>query len=47
MKIGILAYLNGYAPSIAVEFAKKFLPSDVKPGFAQLEEYLDQLPDPE
>lgn len=47
MKIAILAYLNGYAPTIAVEFARKSLPSDVRPEFIQLEEYLEQLPDPQ
>ena len=44
LKIGIIAYLNGAAPQVAVEFARKFLPHDVQPGFLELEEKLNELP---
>ena len=33
MKAGMLAYLNGYAPAVCVEFARKILESDVRPTF--------------
>ncbi len=38
MKAGILACMNGYAPAIAVEFARKSIDSDFRPTFAELEE---------
>jgi len=46
MKVCIIAYLNGAAPQVAVEFARKFLPHDVQPGFNELEEKLNELPAP-
>ena len=45
MKVGILAYMNGYAPSIAVEYARKGLPEQVRPTFLELETYINSLPD--
>lgn len=38
IKQGILAYLNGCAPQVAVEFARKVLPHDVRPSFLEVEE---------
>ena len=38
MKLGLLAHLQGFAPSISVEYARKGLLSDVRPTFAQVEE---------
>jgi len=38
MKAGILACMNGYAPAVAVEFARKSIESDFRPSFAELEE---------
>lgn len=46
MKIGVLAFLQGAAPQVAVEFARKFLPHDVQPTFQELEEKLNALPPP-
>ena len=46
MKVCVIAYLNGAAPQVAVEFARKFLPHDVQPGFIELEEKLNELPPP-
>jgi len=46
IKVGIIAYLNGAAPQVAVEFARKFLPHDVQPTFLELEETLNELPAP-
>ena len=46
MKIGVIAFLNGAAPQVAVEFARKFLPHNVQPTFLELEEKLNELPAP-
>ncbi len=37
IKAGILAYLNGYAPIVAVEFVRKNIESEYRPSFAELE----------
>lgn len=39
-KICIMATLNGYTPQIAVEFGRKALYSDMRPGFIELEEFV-------
>ena len=44
MKVCIVAFLNGAAPQVAVEFARKFLPHDLQPGFVELETKLNELP---
>jgi chemotaxis protein MotA len=44
MKVGLLAHISGYAPSIAVEFARKSLMSDVRPTFAEVDEATANLP---
>lgn len=46
LKIGVLAFLQGAAPQVAVEFARKFLPHDVQPTFQELEESLNSIPAP-
>jgi len=46
MKVGIIAFLNGAAPQVAVEFSRKFLPHDIQPTFMELEENLNNLPSP-
>ncbi len=46
IKVGVLAFLNGAAPQVAVEFARKFLPHHVQPSFMELEEKLNELPSP-
>lgn len=38
IKTGILAHMQGYAPAVAVEFARKSLLSDVRPTFYEVEE---------
>ena len=43
IKICILATLNGYTPQVAVEFGRKALYSSVRPGFAELEEYVKNV----
>lgn len=46
IRTGVIAYLNGAAPQVAVEFSRKILPHDVQPGFLELEEALNELPAP-
>lgn len=40
VKVTLLASLNGYAPPVAVEFGRKALNSEDRPGFLELEEHL-------
>jgi chemotaxis protein MotA len=37
MKAGLLAHMSGYAPSIAVEFARKALMSEDRPTFSEVD----------
>lgn len=46
MKVSLIAFLNGAAPQVAVEFGRKFLPHDIQPSFSELEEHLNELPAP-
>jgi len=46
LKVGMIAFLGGAAPQVAVEFARKSLPHNVQPGFLELEEILNELPPP-
>jgi chemotaxis protein MotA len=40
VKTALLACLRGYNPKIALEFARKTLPSNVRPGFSAFEAHL-------
>jgi chemotaxis protein MotA len=40
VKMALVASVRGYAPPVAVEFARKLLWSDVRPSFADLESHL-------
>ena len=40
VKMALVASVRGYAPPVAVEFARKLLWSDVRPSFADLEAHL-------
>jgi chemotaxis protein MotA len=40
VKTALLACLRGYNPKIALEFARKTLPSNVRPGFSEFEQHL-------
>ncbi len=44
IKAGILAHVAGNPPTISVEYARKTLPSDVRPDFYELEKAFDDLP---
>jgi chemotaxis protein MotA len=46
MKSGILAYMQGYAPAVAVEFARKALNTDVRPTFYEVETACEAGPTP-
>jgi chemotaxis protein MotA len=42
IKVTLLASLNGYAPSLAVEFGRKVLYSTERPTFTELEAHVKQ-----
>lgn len=44
LKAGILAHVQGYAPAVSIEFARKALMSDSRPTFAELEEATATVP---
>jgi chemotaxis protein MotA len=44
MKAGLVAYLQGYAPAVCVEFARKALFSTVRPTFFEVEEATASAP---
>lgn len=46
IKAGIIAHIQGYAPQIAVEFARKAIPSHLRPTFIEVEEALENPPAP-
>lgn len=46
IKVAVIAFLNGAAPQLAVEFSRKFLPHHLQPSFMELEEKLNELPSP-
>ncbi len=46
LKVGILAHLQGFAPAISVEYARKAIQSDVRPSFTEVEEATQVLPAP-
>jgi chemotaxis protein MotA len=36
--------MQGYAPQVSLEFARKILSSDVRPSFAEVEEQIQNIP---
>lgn len=40
IKGGIIAHMQGYAPQVSIEFARKVVPGHLRPSFADLEEAL-------
>ncbi len=46
LKIGMLAHLQGFAPSISIEYARKTLMADVRPSFTEVEEATQALSAP-
>lgn len=41
IKVAIIAHMQGTAPTITVEFARKNIPSSLRPSFSELEEALN------
>jgi len=46
MKAGLVSYVQGYAPAVCVEFARKALLSSVRPTFYEVEEATQNAPTP-
>lgn len=46
IKAALLAHMNGSAPAVTVEFARKTLTSDMRPSFYDVEQAVSQLPAP-
>lgn len=44
IKVGLLAHMNGNAPSVSVEFARKALLTEVRPSFYELEDATQNAP---
>ncbi|HEC14524.1 MAG TPA: flagellar motor stator protein MotA [Rhodospirillales bacterium] len=43
IKSAIIAHVQGYAPQVSIEFARKTLASDVRPTFVEVEEMVGEL----
>jgi chemotaxis protein MotA len=41
IKVGMISYLSGNAPSIVVEFMRKVIPEDVRPSFTELDRLIN------
>ena len=46
IKVALIGHMQGYAPQVSVEFARKTLASNMRPSFAEVEEMLGNLPAP-
>ncbi len=46
LKVGLLAHLQGFAPSISIEYSRKALFTDVRPSFTEVEEATQALAAP-
>ncbi len=44
IKVGLLAHMQGNAPAVSVEFARKALLGDVRPSFYEVEEAVENAP---
>jgi chemotaxis protein MotA len=44
IKAGLLAHMQGYAPQVSIEFARKILPDELRPTFQELEDTVTNLP---
>jgi chemotaxis protein MotA len=43
VKTALLASLRGYPPKIALEFARKTVPSELRPSFLDFEQHIKAL----
>ncbi len=46
MRAGLLAHMNGYAPAVSIEFARKALMSADRPTFKEVEDSTQNLSAP-
>ena len=46
IKVALTGHMQGYAPQVSVEFARKTLATPMRPSFAEVEEMLGALPKP-
>ena len=44
IKVALVGHMQGYAPSVSVEFARKTLASHMRPTFAEVEEMTNNIP---
>ena len=44
IRAGLLAHMQGYAPQVSIEFARKNLNGKYRPSFAEVEEMINELP---
>lgn len=44
IKAGLLAHMQGYAPAVSIEFARKILLTHERPSFVEVEEALEDAP---
>ncbi len=42
IKAGIIAHMQGYAPQVSIEFARKTIPTHVRPTFKELEDTIEE-----
>ena len=42
VKVTLIASLNGYAPTLAVEFGRKVISAEQRPSFAEMEGHFKQ-----
>jgi chemotaxis protein MotA len=47
IKTGLIAHMQGYAPQVSVEFARKTLMSHMRPSFVEVEEMIQGISDAE
>ena len=43
IKAGLIAYIQGYAPQVSIEFARKTMASNIRPSFAEVEDMIQNL----
>jgi len=44
IKAALVGHMQGYAPQVSVEFARKTLPHNLRPSFKELDEALQDAP---
>ena len=44
MKAALIGHMQGYAPQVSVEFARKILPPEIRPSFKELDDAIQNAP---